>query len=144
MIVESTLFLNVDLAVKSIAEPSPFIQALGRAVLCQRIGKAGRAHWIRIMLSRQPKSPEDAIRSYAALVSRMSGKARTIWDKAISKELDIGIQAGFEPTSAEWVLERRVVDAMARLGARVRITVYAAEPPKPKRRGDTRRKKPTS
>jgi len=124
-----TRLLNVDLDLKSVAEPEPLIKALGRTVLCQRVGKVGRAHWIRLMLSRQPSSPTDAILGFAKLVTKLPDDPRAIWEKAQSKEFDIGIESGFEPFSAEWVLERRVIEVIAELGARLRITVYAPDVP---------------
>jgi hypothetical protein len=122
-----TKFLNVDIDLKSVTDPDPFVQALGSKVLSQRIGKVGRAHWVRLMLVRQPTSPTDVILRFAKLVAKLSSKDRAIWLNAITREFDIGIQGGFEPTSAEWVLERNVVEAVARLGARVRITVYSPD-----------------
>jgi hypothetical protein len=124
-----TRLLNVDIDVKSVAEPEPLIKALGWPVLCQRVGKVGRAHWVRFMLSRQPASPADAILGFAKLVTKLPDDHRAIWEKAQSKEFDIGIESGFEPFSAEWVLERRVIEVIAELGARLRITVYAPDVP---------------
>jgi hypothetical protein len=124
-----TRFLNVDLDVKSVAELDPLIKALGSAVLCQRVGKVGRAHWVRLMLSRQPASPTDAIVGFAKLVTKLPDDRRAIWNNARSKEFDIGIESGFEPFSAEWVLERRVIELIAELGGRLRITVYAPDVP---------------
>ena len=124
-----TRFLNVDLDLQSVAEPDPLIKALGSAVLCQRVGRVGRAHRVRFMLSRQPASPSDAIVGFAKLVTKFPDEGRAIWNNARSKEFDIGIESGFEPFSAEWVLERRVIDVIAELGARLRITVYAPDVP---------------
>ena len=121
-----TEFLNVDIDLRSVADPTPFIDALGRKVLSQRIGKDGRAHWVRLMLAGQPAGPGDAILQFAKFVAELPPTIRAIWENAVSKEFDIGIQAGFEPSSAEWVLDRKVVEAAARVGARVRITVYSA------------------
>jgi hypothetical protein len=45
-----------------------------------------------------------------------------VWAQA-SKEIDIGIQAGFERRSGEWVLDPKVVQAAADMGAHVRVTV---------------------
>ena len=122
-------FLNVDIDVRSVVDPEPLAKALGRAVLCQRVGKVGGAHWVRFMLSRQPTSPTDAILGFAKLVNRLSAGHRAIWNNARSKEFDVGIESGFEPFSAEWVLERRVIEAIAALGARLRLTVYAPDVP---------------
>src|SRR5262249_49352125 len=92
--------------------------------LSQRIGKVGRAHWVRLILARQPSTPAHAILRFTKLVAKLSSRIRAIWVNAVSKEFDIGIQAGFEPSSAEWILKTNVVDALARLGTHVRITVY--------------------
>ena len=124
-----TRLLNVDLDVKSVAELEPLTEALGSAVLSQRVGNVGRAHRVRFMLSRQPASPTDAILEFAKLVATLPDDRRAIWEKAQSKEFDIGLESGFEPFSAEWVLERRVIEAIAALGARLRITVYAPDVP---------------
>jgi hypothetical protein len=81
------------------------------------------------MLARQPRNPTDAIVGFASLVAKLSPPDRAAWVNAESREFDIGIQAGFDPFAAEWVLERGVIEAVARLGGRVRLTVYAAELP---------------
>jgi hypothetical protein len=122
-----TAFLNVDIDLKSIEDPTSFVQALGSKVLPQSLGKVGRAHWVRLELARQPRSPADAILGFAQLVAKLPPRDRAAWANAASRELDIGIRAGFEPASAEWVLEAGVVEAIVRLGARLRITVYSPE-----------------
>jgi len=47
-----------------------------------------------------------------------------VWTAA-SKEIDIGIQAGFERRSGEFVLDPKAVQAAADVGARLRFTVYS-------------------
>jgi hypothetical protein len=116
-------FLNVDLDIKSRVDPHVMIDAWNGRMLPQRIPLPGR-HWVRLMLATQPKSPADAIRRYAKLVRALPPRARAVWTQA-SKELDIGVQAGFEHRSAEWVLDPSVVEAIAAMGARVRFTVYS-------------------
>ena len=101
------------------------------------------------MLGRQPNKPAGVILRFAQLVAKSSPKNRAIWAKAISKEFDIGIQGGFEPTSAEWVLEPNVVNTAARLGAGLRITVYSPDllqegsKGRPSKTGDNKRLKRT-
>jgi hypothetical protein len=124
-----TEFANVDIDLKSIRDPEPFLGALGSRVLWQRLGKVGRAHWVRLMLSRQPTSPADAILSFAKLVTKLPPAARAVWDTAVRREFDIGIETGVEPNVAEWVLEPKVMKAATELGAQLRITVYAPNLP---------------
>ena len=88
-------FLNVDLDLKSRADPAALVKAWARRVLTTRLEKSGGRHWLRFNLTVQPKSPSEAIKRYAKLINELPSPARRIWKHA-SKELDIGIQAGFE------------------------------------------------
>ena len=122
---QPTEFLNVDIDLNSIEDPEPLVRGLGSRVFPDQLGKFKRQHWVRFMLARQPLSPEDAILGFAKLVSKLPANARRIWNNATHKEVDIGIQSGFQPKPAEWVLEPAVIKAAARLGAQIRITVYS-------------------
>lgn len=53
-------------------------------------------------------------------------EARSEWDQATQKTLDIGIQAGFEPNPLEFRLETETLAAVVEIGARVQVTLYAA------------------
>jgi len=118
-------FINVDLDIKSNADPAVFVEAWKHHVIPTHAGKLGRRHWLRLTLSAQPKTPAEAIRRFTKLVRGLSKRDRDLWEKAGSKEFDIGIQAGFEPRSGEWVLDSKVVQSAADLGARLRLTVYS-------------------
>jgi hypothetical protein len=113
-------FLNVDFDITSKTDPAILVEAWGARVM----GRLGRRYWLRLSLFPQPKNPSDAIRRFAKLVRGLSPQARTVWAQA-SKEIDIGIQAGFERRSGEWVLDPKVVQAAAELGAHLRFTVYS-------------------
>jgi len=116
-------FLNVDFDIKSKTDPAILVEAWGTRVMADS-HRLGRRYWLRLFLFPQPKSPNDAIRRFAKLVGGLSSPARMVWEQA-SKEIDIGIQAGFERRSGEWVLDPKVVQAAADLGAHVRFTVYS-------------------
>ena len=79
------------------------------------------------MLARQISNPAEVILGFAKLFDRLPTRAKRIWKNATHKEFDIGIQSGFQPKPAEWVLEPKVIETVARLGAKVRITVYSPE-----------------
>jgi hypothetical protein len=115
-------FLNVDLDIKARTDPSALISAWERPLGLPVRPIPGR-RWLRYG-TLSPKSPADGIRRYARLVRALPPKARAVW-AAASKELDIGVQAGFDRRAAEWVLEPAVVKLVAEIGARVRLTVYS-------------------
>ena len=57
---------------------------------------------------------------------RLPKKTKVIWNRA-DKQFDIGIQAGFQPDSLEWILKPAMVKEAAKMGAQVRITVYGVD-----------------
>jgi hypothetical protein len=122
-------FINVDLDLKSTTTLRPLLE-----VWSDRVGqlhtpdKDGRKHWLRLELSAEPRDPEAGILEFCRMVRRLRGAAREAWQKASSREFDIGVQAGLEKRAAEWVLSRKVVDAMHEVGAHIRVTVYSPLP----------------
>jgi hypothetical protein len=119
-------FINVDLDLKSSASLSPLLQAWSDRVSdLYTPEKDGRKHWLRLALHSQPADPERGILEFCRLVRRLRGAARAAWQKASSREFDIGIQAGMERRSAEWVLSRKVIDAIHSVGGHIRVTVYS-------------------
>lgn len=118
-------FLNVDLEIRSTSDPAAIAKAWENRVIPMHADKVGRQHWLRLCLVSQPKSPTAAIRHFAKLVRDLPPRGRRAWAQASSKEFDIGIQAGFERHSAEWMLEPEVLQSIAELGARLRLTVYS-------------------
>lgn len=118
-------FLNIDLDIKSNFDPAAIVKAWKNRVFPMHIDKQGRQYWLRLSLALQPKSPTDAITRFAKLVRDLPSRERRLWAEASLKEFDIGIQAGFERGSGEWVLEPKVIRMIADLGARIRVTVYS-------------------
>jgi hypothetical protein len=119
-------YINVDLDLKSTAPLSPLFEAWsGRVGRLQTPDKDGRKYWLRLSLYRGGADPAADILEFCRLVRRLRGAARTAWRKASSREFDIGIQAGLESRSAEWVLPPTVVEAMHDVGGHLRLTVYS-------------------
>jgi hypothetical protein len=87
--------------------------------------KDGGKHWLRLGLHSQPSDPERGILEFCRLVRRLRGAARAAWQKASSREFDIGVQAGMERRSAELVLSRKVIDAIHGVGGHIRVTIYS-------------------
>jgi Protein of unknown function (DUF2442) len=122
-------FINVDLDLKSSASLSPLLEAWSdRASELYTPEKDGRKHWLRLEPHSQPADPERGILEFCRLVRRLRGAARAAWQRASSREFDIGIQAGMERRSAEWVLSRKVIDAIHSVGGHIRVTDYSPLP----------------
>ena len=119
-------FINVDLDLKSSASLSPLLEAWSDRVSdLYTPEKDGRKHWLRLGLHSQPADPERGILEFCRLVRLLRGAGRAAWQKASSREFDIGIQAGMESRAAEWVLSRKVIDAIYSVGGHIRVTVYS-------------------
>ena len=119
-------FISVDLDLKSTASLSPLLEAWSdRVSALYTPEKDGGKHWLRLGLHSQPSDPERGILEFCRLVRRLRGAARAAWQKASSREFDIGVQAGTERRSAEWVLSRKVIDAIHGVGGHIRVTIYS-------------------
>ena len=119
-------FISVDLDLKSTASLSPLLEAwLDRVSALYTPEKDGGKHWLRLGLHSQPSDPERGILEFCRLVRRLRGAARAAWQKASSREFDIGVQAGMERRSAELVLSRKVIDAIHGVGGHIRVTIYS-------------------
>jgi hypothetical protein len=51
--------------------------------------------------------------------------ATKLWEGATSREFNIGLQAGTSPDKLEVTLDAATIADVARLGARIGVTVYA-------------------
>ena len=117
-------FINVDLDLKSTASLSPLLEAWSdRVSALHTPEKDGGKHWLRLGLHSQPSDPQRGILEFCRLVRRLRGAARAAWQKASSREFDIGIQAGMDRRSAEWLLSRKVIDAIHGVGGHIRVTI---------------------
>ena len=76
------------------------------------------------------RTADTAIRGLVKLVERLPKSARRIWDRARARNFNIGIKAGVEPHSREFLVSDAAMEAIARVRGAIVITVYAAEIPK--------------
>lgn len=127
---EETQFINVDFDIRSKSDLGPLLAALGEQV-CASCNKLGpRTYWVHGDLSSAPESADAAIRSLSSLINELPPTPRKLWDKATTREFDIGVEAAMQPFCYEMVLSAEAVDAAAKLNARIRFTVYAPQSPK--------------
>jgi hypothetical protein len=123
-------FLNVDLDVEAPYDLAPFVEALGERVFDLHTGPLGAGFQTHLELSGEAIMPEDAetaLQGFVALLTRLAPDAKRLWDGATKRDLNIGIQGGTKPHAFETVLLPETLAAVARLGARVLMTVYAVD-----------------
>ena len=124
---EATNFLNVDLDILSKSRLEPLVAALGDKIGVHYIGPEGPRYAAHLELGF-PKSPDAGIKALVALVRQMSAQAQKLWRNAQVKDFNIGIRGGIKPRYCEFPLHLETLNEVVKLGARVVITVYAAQP----------------
>jgi len=125
---KSTKFLNVDLDIFSKSRLEGLVSAFGDIVSVQYVGREGSRYSAHLELGLYfPKNADTGIKALAALVRRLPASARKIWKNAQTKDFNIGIQGGIKPFYCEFPLKAKTLGEVARLGARVVVTVYAVE-----------------
>ena len=122
-----TTFLNVDLDLWSSLSLEPLINALGRRVIVLHAGKEGRRYRAHLELAGRARDADRVIRRFVTLVDGLPRTARVSWNRAQVREFNIGIQAGTTPHHYGLGVRPETVRAIARINARVGVTVYAPE-----------------
>jgi hypothetical protein len=126
----SPTFIAVDVDIKSLTDLAPLVSALEPVLMVTHIDKLGRRHWIHLMLYGSPRTPSGAIRQYANIFQRLPLRAKRLLKRS-AKEFDIGFDGGLDMReggsvlSTEWVLTPKDISVLERLGASVRVTLYA-------------------
>ncbi len=129
---DETTLLNVDLDILSQSRLEPLVEAFGEHVVVLHVGPEGRRlHGAHVELSTgsSSKNADGLIRGLVALVKRLPRSSRRLWNTAKSREFNIGVQAAHKPHLFELRLDPETLDAVASVGGRIVVTVYAAELP---------------
>ena len=124
---EPTAFLNVDLDITSSVSLKPFVDALGSRVFVNHVGKVGRKHWARVSRYSYGQSADKLTRELCTLIRKLPRNPRRLWNRALSREFNVGVQAGLWPHSYEVRLSSTTVALVARLGGTIAVTTYAPE-----------------
>jgi hypothetical protein len=121
-----THFLNVDLDIFSKSELGPLVASLGDSVFVHYLGREKRLYSAHISLSRTRKQADFLIREFARLIKSLPRPARKLWDSAISRTFNIGIQAGKRPESFETSLTQATIRRISALEATIAVTIYGS------------------
>lgn len=130
-----TRFLNVDLDVVAAQDLSSLVHALSPSAFDLHTGRAGAGYQTHLELASCASQNADVvIKRFVELLASFPPRTRRIWDNATRRDFNIGIQGGTGPRAFELALQPETLKAVARLGARVVVTVYAVDTKSARRR----------
>jgi hypothetical protein len=133
---EETCFLNVDLDVEAPYDLASFVEALGEKVFDLHTGPLEAGFQTHLELSGEAIRHEDAeaaISGFVKLLTQLAPDTKRLWDGATKRDFNIGIQGGTKPHAFVFALLPQTLAAVAHLGARVVMTVYAVDLESPER-----------
>ena len=120
-------FLNVDVDVRSRSPLEALVARLGPSVLINHVGAEGRGRHGAHFSLYHPKSADHAIRRLAKLIGQLPTSARRLWNGAQKRVFNIGFDGGLYPRQLEAAISTSAIQAVARLGASITVTIYAVD-----------------
>src|SRR2546422_11734901 len=87
-------FLNVDLDTESEQDLAPLVAALEPVTLLLHSGRVAKGYRASFELPVDPPDADSGICALADVVESLSSDARSIWDTAYVRDLNVGVQAG--------------------------------------------------
>lgn len=121
----ATHFLNVDLDVYSTYDLRPLVISLGRRVVALYVGRDRRKYCAHLEVAKMTKSVDSTIRAFCKLIHALPKEKRDLWNRAALRSFSIGVQAGNQPTSCDFVIQAHTVKAVSEVAAQIVMTVYA-------------------
>jgi hypothetical protein len=125
---EKTAFLNVDLDISSREDLAPLAAALRPRLFALHVGRTRKRHWARFELRTQPRTLDAAIRRLVRAIQSLPRPQQACWNRAITREFNIGIQAAERPHASEFPVTPATLQMVAKVRGRIVITVYGAAP----------------
>src|SRR5450631_1208639 len=121
-----TQFRNVDLEVSSASDLGWLVEELGEDVTKLYCGPA-QGHFLATFEANHVfGDPNALIGFFCGLIEALPGDRQRDWREAFLKIFNVGYDAGYEPRAYQSDLRPDTVEAIARIGASVRITIYPA------------------
>src|SRR5688572_30018463 len=117
-----THFLNIDLEVWSRRRLDVLVEAFGEINLY--VGPMGRLQLATFETSRVSSNPDVLVRALVARARALRGEAKRLWEGAVRRDFNLGIQGGLEPRTTEVMLSRASLRAISEIGGAVVVTVY--------------------
>lgn len=127
-------YIVTDLEIRARFEFSPLDAALRQAGLHGGVSKGCNGEWRANYSSsrRCCRHPAEAIDELVAIIERLDGPERVLWDRCYSRRFDMGFHASDERLSSRWqistALMRRIVEVQGDLVVTIyRRDAYGAE-----------------
>jgi hypothetical protein len=122
-----TEFLNIDLEVRSRHSLTPLAEAWPWAQRPRALNGRTNTRWLILSARGTVTTADAAAKALLEHIRCLPPKARRCWNAASTRTFDIGMQAGVRPSAFEQVLTADIVRRISSVGARVKLTVYAAQ-----------------
>jgi hypothetical protein len=121
-------YLNVDLEIRSRSDLAPLAKALSRRLIVLHVGKVGREYLLSLEVSGLSVHPDAIIRRFDRVISSLPPVVRTLWTRARDRVFDIGLETTSGSKPFVLTLDPETVKTVARLNARIALTVYRRLP----------------
>jgi len=126
---ERTELRNVDLELVSESPLEPLVEALGDHVDVLHVGDWDENYHARLEVSGSGYQDEASqlIDRFVSLVEGLPEASRKLWDNAITKEFDIGIQAAIASPAFGCSVGPATLEGVSRVKGTIAVTVYAPD-----------------
>lgn|SRR6185295_10412945 len=122
---KSPHFLNVDLVIESKSSLRPLAREFGKNVIVMFSGRMNGRHWLIVGIAGCCMGLERTVSALCVLIERLSPDSKQIWDKAQSKQFDIGYEARLSSERANrFSIRPNTIRRVAKLGAGFTTTLY--------------------
>ncbi len=119
-------YLNTDLEIAAKTKLVHLVEELAPKLTEVFLGRFRKLYHVHYEVKQVAPTPGEAIAIFLEVIHALSPKAKQDWKAAEHREFNVGIQGGHDPGELELQLDEKTVAAVAKAGARIGITVYAA------------------
>ncbi|MEP6848824.1 MAG: hypothetical protein ABI999_08195 [Acidobacteriota bacterium] len=124
-------FANVDLELECGSDLQPLIGDLGPDISVQYHDRLENGNDFASLAIRSDKvqsgvygDADKTISAFCDVIERISPEAKTIWDRCVKRELDVGFESGNTGKTFEGRLETLTLRRVVEIGATIEITIY--------------------
>jgi hypothetical protein len=118
---ERTHFINVDLEIYGKSGIANLIASLEKSVVV--LGTNNK--FTAMELLGATSDLDKTVAKFCKLIQSLPDDSAAVWNRLKKRVLNIGIQAGEEPKSANFVISKKTLALAASIGTEIEITVYA-------------------
>ena len=91
------------------------------------LGRDRGKYSAHLEIARHTKTADATIRAFCRLIEALPDAERAMWNTATVRSFSVGVRAGSQPLSSDFVIQRQTVTAVSDLGAQIVLTIYAPE-----------------